>query len=191
MLTPKQIELRKQGIGSSEIAAVCGIDKYRTPLDVYLEKLGLVESFQGNNFTYWGTKLEKPIAEHYAETNLVELIEVGTLVHPECSFILATPDRIVHEDGVWKKCLEVKTANAWSKKSWGVGSDEIPENYFAQCQWEMLVTGLNECDLAVLIGGNDYREYQIKRDDELLGILVEKATVFWNEHVMKGIPPNE
>jgi len=53
----------------------------------------------------------------------------------------------------------------------------------------MYVTGAKEWDMAVLIGGNKFREYHIARDDELIGKMGELETKFWNEHVLLRKPP--
>ena len=43
--------------------------------------------------------------------------------------------------------------------------------------------------MAVLIGGRDYREIEIARDDEIIGYLHEIGHRFWQEHVVPRVPP--
>ena len=31
---------RTEGIGGSDVGAICGVNNYKTPLDVYMEKIG-------------------------------------------------------------------------------------------------------------------------------------------------------
>ena len=66
-LSPTQLAQRRLGIGASEVGAVLGLHPYQTPLDVYLDKRGLVEPFAGNAYTRWGLKFEALIAEAYTE----------------------------------------------------------------------------------------------------------------------------
>ena len=51
------------------------------------------------------------------------------------------------------------------------------------------MTGCELCYVAVLLGGQDSRIYAIKRDEDVIKALKEHCSVFWHEHVLKGIPP--
>jgi len=41
----------------------------------------------------------------------------------------------------------------------------------------------------VLIGASDFRVYQVDRDDEFIGDIIEAEAAFWHDHVRAGIPP--
>jgi len=60
-------EERRKYIGASEVAAVMGYDRYRTPLDVFREKTGLSTPFEGNNHTERGNRLEPIAAQLFTE----------------------------------------------------------------------------------------------------------------------------
>jgi putative phage-type endonuclease len=92
-LTPEQLELRRSGIGGSDIAAILGLSPYATPLDVFRSK---VENYvQSDSWAFRrGRLLEPVVAQIYAEETGAMLREVGTLRHPDRSIVLATPDRI-------------------------------------------------------------------------------------------------
>ena len=53
----------------------------------------------------------------------------------------------------------------------------------------MAITGIDKTDLAVLFGNSDFRMYEIARDLELESVILQKASLFWNEYVLKDIPP--
>jgi predicted phage-related endonuclease len=53
----------------------------------------------------------------------------------------------------------------------------------------MAITGIEKTDLAVLFGNTDFRIYTILRDPELENLVLEKAHHFWNEYVLKDLPP--
>ena len=38
------LEYRKQGIGGSDAAVACGISRYKSPVELWLEKMGLSEN---------------------------------------------------------------------------------------------------------------------------------------------------
>lgn len=192
-LTPAQLELRKQGLGSSDIAAVVGLNKFRSPLDVYQEKAGLKPGFEGNEFTYWGTALEPAIANRYAEEEGVELVECDTLIHPEHSFALATPDRAIigQPTLVEIKCSGMRRSNDWGDP----GTDQVPAHYLIQCQWQMMVASavapapIEQVHLAALFSGNKYEVYIIQADRQLQNHLLHAADSFWHDHVLAEEPP--
>jgi predicted phage-related endonuclease len=53
----------------------------------------------------------------------------------------------------------------------------------------MAITNLNRVDLAVLFGNSDFRIYEISRDLELEGVILQKASFFWNTYVLHDVPP--
>lgn len=193
-LTAEQLALRKTGIGASEIGAIAGLNPFKGPLDVWARKLGLVEDDAGEAAD-WGNRLEPVIAAAYAEREGVELAECGTLQAPDEPWMLATPDRIILPTPA-DALLEIKAPGLRQAHRWGEqGSDEIPEEYLAQAQWQMEVTRrakgwLVECvHFAVLLGGQELRRYSVAYDPELAGSLVEIGREFWERCVLGGEQP--
>jgi len=179
-LTKKQLIERTFSIGGSDAAAACGISPYKTPLELYMEKAGISQpkDISSNDAVYWGSRLEQVIAEEYVRRtgSMVEFPE-ETFYHPTHSFLSA------HIDGRMtglKKLLECKTAGAFNRDGWGEEkTDDVPLHYIVQVQHYMGITGDESCDLAVLIGGQDYRIYQIARDQELITNLIQALKIFW------------
>lgn len=97
--------------------------------------------------------------------------------------------------------LECKTANSFMVDQWGdsqeaeivagkvVTDHKIPLYYETQIQWYMAVTGIETFYVAVLIGGQDFRMYEVKRDEDVIDAIVSKCRDFWENHVLKDIPP--
>jgi putative phage-type endonuclease len=192
-LTPEQMEIRKTGIGSSEIAILAGLDPYRSSLDLYARKVGL-DDFRDSKYMRWGRRLETVIADEYADQTGSVLANPGTVRCPKRPLVIATPDRVVITPATfdWRKAVEIKTASARMADEWGdPGTDEVPQRYVCQVAWEMAATGLPSADLAVLIAGNDFRIYHLTRDLELEEGLVELAERFWRDHVEPRRPPLE
>lgn len=186
-LTELQKELHRTGIGSSKIAVIAGLSRYETAVDAYCGYLGLTEPFEGNRFTKWGERLEDDIADAYSERLGVELATVEPSRHPDHEWMIASPDRL-WVDG--SRIVECKTASARIAHQWGEeGTDEVPEAYLVQVAWQMAVTGIETADVAVLIGGNDFRIYTVHRDRELEAGLVEIGRNFWFNHVLAEVPP--
>lgn len=196
---------RRRGIGGSDIAAIMGLSPYNTRLDVWREKRGLAEPFEGNAATDWGKILEPVIADKYAATTGRIIVEWGSQIQhedPDLYFMLANIDRaVVNLDMTpvvsWKpghglttdRILEVKTAGFHSAHMWGEpGTDQIPDQYLLQCQWYLEVTGTYICDVAVLIGGQDFRIYTVERNEDLIREMIAAAIDFW-ACVEAGIEP--
>lgn len=193
-LSPEQRALRTQGLGASEVAAVLGLDPYKTALDVFLEKTGQADPLPENRFMRWGKRLEAVIVDEYQDTHpSVQIVPSDTVVGPE-TWMLATPDRLVSDPMrvgaalTWG--LECKSRGHFNTDAWGEpGTDEVPHAVAVQCHWGMLVTGLRRWDVAVLLGGNDYREYTLYWDDAIALELVARTRAFWFDHVVAKVHP--
>jgi len=189
MLTESQLKERKKGIGGSDAAAVCGMSKWKTPVDIYIEKTSdEIFHTEENQYMYWGNALEPVIVKKYEEeTNKVVCTKNSLSSSKEHPFMLANIDGFIAFDG---GILECKTADSRSSSKWGdVGSDIIPEEYLIQCAHYAIVYDAPYVDLAVLIGGNDFRIYTYKRNDGLEKAIIKKEHDFWNNNVLLGIPP--
>lgn len=210
MLTPSDLETRKTGIGASEIASILKdqdgnpFNPYDTPFKIFCRKTGVTQEQQiQNRFIYWGTILEGIVAQEF-ENKLENQQKYGpfvlepspTLRHPDPAYMMciATPDRIASIDGARKFLLEIKTAGASQAQHWGIlgESDEqrMPDQYFLQVQYQLEVAGLPFGCVAVLIGGNDYRDhYYVERDMEIGQMCRHAAQQFWDNHVVPNVPP--
>ena len=180
------LEARRKGIGGSDVAPICGLSPWKTPLDVYLDKIGEGQELADNEPMYWGRAIEPLVRQRYAnETGLEVVVPNEILASDKHPFMLANLDGLVARDRV----VEIKTAR--SAQNWGEpGTGEIPEYYQLQVQHYMNVTGLPVADVAVLFGGQDFQIYTVDADPELQEIMVEREAEFWNEHVKKGVPPD-
>src|SRR5690606_25889861 len=66
---------------------------------------------------------------------------------------------------------------------------EFPPNYYVQCVHYMAVTGAERWYLAVLVLNNAFHVFTIERDDAEIQALIEAEKDFWENHVLKQIPP--
>ena len=187
---------RTRGLGGSDAAAILGLNPWKTPLDVYHETLGLVEpdNLDDKPVVEWGNRHEEQVAAKYAEVTGRKVYRSNrTLQHAEHPFLVAHIDRRVKTvDGV-RRVLECKTAYPRTPESWDqwgeAGTDEVPIQYLCQCMHYLAVTGADQCDLAVLINGWDFRIYHIARDEELVRTIVAKEVAFWRDHIEAKNPP--
>ncbi|TDQ35245.1 YqaJ viral recombinase family protein [Aureibacillus halotolerans] len=180
------LEQRKKGIGGSDASAVAGFNKYRSPIQVYLEKIGEAPDMdEPSEAAYWGNVMEDVVAREFAtRTGMKVRKRNAILVHPEHTWMLANVDRLIvgKNEG-----LECKTASAFLSAQWD--GEEIPDAYLLQCQHYMAVTGYDAWWIAVLVGGNKFVHKRIERDQELIDNLIEIERAFWEDHVLAAIPP--
>lgn len=179
MLNEKQIANRKLGVGASEAGIVMGLNANISPYQLWRIKTGRDNPKDLSDVpqVYWGSLHEEPIAQHYAHIMGVKVRRVtNTLFHKEHPFMLCHLDRKI--EGM-SKVLECKFA-MFARDEWGEsGSDVVPLSYIVQVQYQLAVTGYQEADLAVLIGGWDFRVYHFKRDEELIAKITEEVSHFW------------
>ncbi len=185
---------RSKYLGGSDIGAVLGLSKYRTLLEVWLEKTGKETLKKSSLPLRFGSFAEEFVASEYSLATGYQLLHDESIrIHPEYPFMSAHIDRFVLGDGNElppTRILECKTANPFSSGDWGEsGSDGVPLSYLCQCVWYMAVTGIAKTDLAVLFGNSDFRVYEITKDPELEELVLQRAAAFWHDYVLKDTPP--
>lgn len=179
---------RKNYLGGTDLAAICGLSPYKTALDVYLDKTSDDITEETSPAMRWGNLLEEAIAEAYSEdTGKMVWKWIQPIKHKEYPFLAANIDRWV---GDREYVLECKTAGFNKGKEWGeVGTDQIPESYLIQCAFYASICDVPKVDIAVLIGGQDFRIYTYNRNKELEEKLIKISCNFWHNHIEKRIPP--
>ncbi|KAB7677345.1 endonuclease [Plesiomonas shigelloides] len=183
------LAIRQQGIGSSDAAAAIGLSRYKSPLTLWLEKTGRKTSddLSQNAAVQWGIALEPLLAQVYAKRTGHKVRRVNAVLqHPRHPFMLANLDREVIGDPLGTGTLEIKTASYHSAPQW---EDGVPVAYQCQVLHQLAVTGHAWADVAVLIGGQDFRIYRIFPDDAKIADLIARETQFW-QHVIHQRQPS-
>ncbi|MGL5962762.1 MAG: lambda-exonuclease family protein [Cetobacterium sp.] len=179
-------EIRKLGIGGSDIAGVLGQSKYKSPIDIFFDKTQGSE-FEGNKFTFWGLELEPVISNVFQKKH-----EEFQVIQYKKTFkrgrALSNTDRVLYSDDKGYGVLEIKTTSSYNSKAWD--DETVPQEYYCQVMHYLAVTGFQYAYLVVLIGGNEYKEFYIERNDQECEYILEECNYFWNEYVVKNeIPP--
>lgn len=180
------LQARTQGIGGSDVSAIAGLNKWKSAVQVFLEKTQAIEKEDiQSEAAYFGNVLEEVVAKEFAKrTDLKVQRRNAILQHPEYPWMLANVDRLIVGEKVG---LECKTASEYFKKEWE--DEEVPAAYLLQCQHYMAVTGYEAWWIAVLIGGNKFVHKKIERDEELIQYLIDIEKDFWLNNVEKNEPP--
>ena len=113
------LEHRKTGIGGSDAGAIMGVNKYVTPLDLYNDKLGLVEKdLTDNQAVYFGNVLEDVVAQNIQDALAKRCARRNQIFrHKQNSWMIANIDR----DIVGKKKVAGMQNNQCLHKQRGAG----------------------------------------------------------------------
>lgn len=178
------LQERKKGIGGSDASAILGFNPWKSAFELYIDKTSDHIEEIDNEAIHWGNVLEDVVAEEFTRRTGKKVRRRNqTFVHPKHDFMIANIDRDVVGE---RALLECKTTNAFNADAW---EDEIPWAYMCQLQHYMAVLDYEKAYIAVLIGGQKFLWKEEKRDEEFIQLMIEHEKHFWNEHVLKEIPP--
>lgn len=206
------LKRRTNSIGGSEIGMIVGFSNYGSALTVYNDKLGLASRFKGNIHTKFGNRMESNIRE-WVQDDFFELekIELKTFEYPfmmvdkEYNYFSANIDGLgILKDNwtyrenrdtgeIWQIPkgelfgLEIKTGSEFLKRMWE--GDEVPSNYYLQCQWYMMITGLKYFMIIYLLG-KEVAWKVIPRCEDDIKAIRELGKDFWNNNILAKIPPD-
>ena len=184
----KWLEYRNMGIGGSDVAPLLGISKWKSPLELWLEKTGRNEDLvQENEAMTWGHIMEPVLRNHFADVTGKAVVEVNAILqHPNYPFMLANVDGVTVDDNGNPAILEIKTASEYKRAEWESGA---PIYYQTQIQHYLLVTGLEKAYCAVLIGGNTFRIHTVSADKDVQRMLIALESEFWDK-VVRDVRPD-
>jgi putative phage-type endonuclease len=181
---------RRNGIGTSDVAAILGVADRNTAVHVYRDNRGQLVDDAGEA-ALWGTIFEEPVAREWARRQRSVIQRVGLVANVDESWRMATLDRQVLEcpmdRTVRTRCaLEVKCRSAFKAHRW---RSDVPDDVLAQGVWQMAVTGYDHIHVAVLIGGNEFKQTVIRRDGQLEEFVLGEVRRFREEHLLAGVEP--
>lgn len=205
---PEWFECRRRGVTASEIAAILGLAprSWSSAFKLYWQKQGAFGEDPDQSRTRWGRRLERHIADEFAERHPELLITgAGLYAHAERPWEMASPDRLVYDpvageltgvgfgetarvtEGDPVAAVECKAWNTWD--GWGEkGTDEVPVHIRAQAIWQADVLGV-PCVYVPVANGSDYREYVVQHDPEDAAVM-RKAAVEFLDRLRRNDPPD-
>lgn len=176
---------RRKGLGGSDSAAILGLDRYKSPFEVYADKVGLKSEDPDNEAMRQGRDLEDYVAKRFEEATGKKVRRRNAILqHPEHPWMLANIDRWVVGENAG---LECKTTSVLNKTKFSQG--EFPPHNYVQCVHYMAVTGATRWYLAVLVLNQAFHVFTIERDENEIQALIQAEKTFWENHVLKKIPP--
>lgn len=191
MKEERWLELRRGGIGGSDIGAVMGLSPYSSAFEVWCDKKGMTKPMPMNVDLEFGIHME-PVLRAWTQERINVEAEAIVLASPYLYRAPDDPRAIANIDGVI--CfsgteipvgLEIKTASVYQEKAWE--GEEIPDHYYAQMQWYMRVTGLQSWTMAALVGKRFFLR-DIPRNPAFIEQQIQSAAAF-NQMLDEGTMP--
>jgi predicted phage-related endonuclease len=185
------LELRRGDVTASDIAAICGLDRYRTALRVWAEKSGLVPPATDNPVLKRGRWLEAAVIEALREERPQwDLRRAGVYLRDPAIRLGATPDAVATDPGrSGIGVVQCKTVRRdvferdWTSSSSGDAVAPLP--YQLQTLTEALLVGAEWACVAALVidagGGIEFIEAPVHRHAAAEQRIREAVIRFWEE----------
>lgn len=170
---------RRKGVCGSESSIILGINPYKSILTLWQEKTNrLPIEVSETNYTYFGHVMEPVIKKEFTKRTGLKVRAVNYILQSDkYDWMLADIDGVVRESDGSYSLFEAKTANEFKREVW---ENEVPEEYFAQVQHYLAVTGFSKAYIAGIVGGNTYYCHEIYPDEEYIDKLIQCESKFWD-----------
>lgn len=189
------LKSRKAGVGGSDMSTILGLNSFKTPYELWLEKTGRVEpeDISDKWAVIKGNALENELRKRFRAKHPEMLVTDGTdkqFIARERPYLRASLDGILQrEDGSFG-ILEIKTAGNRRAGDWRdeAGNLRIPPYYLAQVEFYALVTRWTWGVVYAAIGDDEPVEIPFKADVEDIAAIAAAAADFWR-FVTTDTPP--
>jgi putative phage-type endonuclease len=185
---------RRNGIGASEIAAICGESSYASPYSVWAEKRGLLPAKEETQRMRMGRRNEGAIADEYAfMTGHIVSGEEPFMIHRSADnpWMFCSLDREILAEETNPPLsvpglLECKNFGALRDNEEAI--DGIPPSVYLQVQWQFAVTGFLWGVVAILVGGAKLHIFEVAPHAPTIAALIATGRDFW-QRVLGNDPP--
>lgn len=192
-LNMEELTRRKRHLGASEAPAVLGLSPWRTPADIYWDKVSPPTPDEPNAAQQSGTRLEPVILQWAAER--LGLADGQVQTDDTCrvgadGILSATPDAIILHRNEGIEAKKTSFPDGWGEE----GTDQIPDHYLVQVHHQMLVCGFVRVWVPVLLLGahrEEWRLYCVQRDERIESELAQRERSWWDAHVVARVPPGD
>lgn len=180
------LNYRKMGITGTDAGSICGLNPYKSAMQVFIDKTSDVTESSDNEAMRQGRDLEEYVARRFCEATGKKVRRINAIcISEEHPFMLADFDRLIVGE---RAGLECKTVSAYSSDKWKNGA--IPLHYQLQVQHYLAVSGFDTWYIAALILGREFIIHKIERDEELIENLVTIEKRFWEQNILAGFMPD-
>ena len=189
------LKYRRMGIGGSDAAVAAGMSPWKGRYELYMDKVhDITHDFtaESKERMHWGNVLETPIAEEFARRHPEFKVERRNSIFQSkrFPFALCNVDRVIFDKkrDSWG-VLEIKNTSHFSSKNPEWQETGIPFYYRLQVQHMLAVLELDWAYFAYLLGGNQYNEVYLERDQDMIDDLIKEESIFWHHVTSREEPP--
>lgn len=172
--TPEWLEFRKSKIGASDAPVIMGVSHWKTPLQLWNEKLSLDSTITENNpWMQRGIELEPQALAKFEELTGY-LMSPKVLLHPNIDWMIASMDGIELEG---KAAVEIKCPGKLDHECAMDG--QVPEKYIPQLQHQIEVSGLKKI-YYFSYSVTSWKILEVSRDEKYIINLLKKEKEFFD-----------
>ena len=158
------LDLRRLGVGASESPVLPGLSTFRSPSDIYADKLGIADAFDENEHMIIGQMAERTVLKIFERLSGHTVASDQRLLRSKkWPWLQATPDGAIITTDLDNPISEVIEAKVTSIP-W---PDGAPKYVWGQIQHQMAVMGLDK-GCAVALHGSTLPWTHIERDNDYI-----------------------
>lgn len=186
------LQYRQEGIGSSEVATILGLNPFETPYELWRRKKGLDAPKEENFAMKAGHYLEDAVSMFWHDETGRDIIKRSAIdwliLNTDKPYMRVSPDRTYwlsdSRKNSDKGILECKTTQMT------VDEDDLPKHWFCQVQYQLGVAEMQQGSLAWLCSGRQFGYKDIALVPEFFAWLEEEVTKFWVDNIQGNIEPD-
>lgn len=186
------LEVRKSGIGSSEVATIVGLNPWETPYQLWRRKRGLDAPKPENFAMKAGHYLEDAVSRFWADETGRQVIKRSAgdwiIRDNDRPYLQVSPDRTYwlgeSRANADKGILECKTTQM------SIDADDLPKHWFCQVQYQLGVAGYTQGSLAWLCSGRQFGYADIALVPDFYEWLIDSVGRFWVDNIQGGKEPD-
>lgn len=194
------LSYRTTGIGASEVACVMGLDQYKSPAELFNEKIGMevrptienmamfngkhLEDYVADLWQYWEGDEASIIYNKNAGRKIRRMQKVNAYVrNPKYPWLFVSLDRKINKHGSkGEGALELKTIGGYEVKKWEGG---IKPAHIIQVQTQAGVCEFGYGELATFVDGRKFDVFPFDFLPHIFDAILETTEDFW-KRVVKG-----
>lgn len=180
--TQEWLDFRRTKVGASDCPAILGLSPYKTPYQVWEEKVFGVDTFK-NAGMLRGQALEEKAREEFERISGVAVMP-KIMVSKERDWQMASFDGVSFEGDTF---VEIKCPN---KEVHGMAlKGKLPDHYMAQMQHQLAVMNV-KMGFYFSFDGSRGAVVEVPKDEKYIDMINEVESTFYHEYmVTKSAPP--
>ncbi len=164
--------LRRNFIGASDAPIIMGVSPWRTPYQLWKEKVGIEAPQTETQAMARGTEMESK-ARETLEKIMGRKFPSKRVFSEKYPWMMASLDGLSDEG----EAVEIKCGKASHHLALNL---KIADYYIPQLQHQMYVANLSSISYLSYKSENDFIILKCERDDEYIEKLIEEELLFWN-----------